>query len=105
MLGGEDMAKKIVGGTRWWQVRGLEGIPVEWIAVRKDIEAQKRRRKAGAPPLSRSATQRNVSEAPEPSTVEGQPPEPHEYSKDMEGTPCLLYVHVSQHFVFAIYWN
>lgn len=24
-LGGEEMAKRVVGGTKWWQVRGVRG--------------------------------------------------------------------------------
>ena len=24
-LGGEEMTKRIVGGTKWWQVRGVKG--------------------------------------------------------------------------------
>lgn len=24
-LGGEEMTKKLVGGTKWWQVRGVKG--------------------------------------------------------------------------------
>jgi hypothetical protein len=24
-LGGEELTKKLVGGTKWWQVRGLKG--------------------------------------------------------------------------------
>ena len=24
-LGGEALTKKVVGGTKWWQVRGLKG--------------------------------------------------------------------------------
>ena len=24
-LGGEEMTKRVVGGTKWWQVRGIKG--------------------------------------------------------------------------------
>ncbi|KAG8901770.1 hypothetical protein FRB99_005108 [Tulasnella sp. 403] len=81
------MAHKTVGGTRWWQVRGLEGIPGEWIAVRKDIDAQRERRKAS---LERAKSQKNPNED---HNRESNAPEPHEYSKEMEGTPCMLYIH------------
>ncbi|TFY53878.1 hypothetical protein EVG20_g9931, partial [Dentipellis fragilis] len=33
-FGPEDLVK-IVGGERWWQVRGLDGVEAEWIAERK----------------------------------------------------------------------
>ncbi len=29
---GPDELEKVVGGERWWQVRGLDGIDAEWIA-------------------------------------------------------------------------
>ena len=37
---GPDELKRVVGGERWWQVRGLEWIDAEWItekAFLKDI--------------------------------------------------------------------
>lgn len=30
-----DELKKIVGGERWWQVRGLDGVDAEWVADKK----------------------------------------------------------------------
>jgi hypothetical protein len=27
-LGGEDVARKVVGGVKWWQVRGVSGFVV-----------------------------------------------------------------------------
>ncbi|KAI0045124.1 alpha/beta-hydrolase [Auriscalpium vulgare] len=33
-FGPEDLAK-VVGGERWWQVRGLDGIDAEWVTERK----------------------------------------------------------------------
>ncbi|KAG8984643.1 hypothetical protein FRB90_005185, partial [Tulasnella sp. 427] len=92
-LGGKEMAKKTVGGTRWWQVRGLEGIPAEWIVVRKDIAAQRKRNKTEkqkAPHLHRAKSTGwfGLNEH------EDKQQEPHEYTAEMEGTPCMLYVHV-----------
>jgi hypothetical protein len=41
--------KRVVGGERWWQVRGLDGIESEWIAMNSDWEniskAEKRKEK------------------------------------------------------------
>ncbi|KAF5333486.1 hypothetical protein D9611_002644 [Ephemerocybe angulata] len=34
---GQNELKKVVGGERWWQVRGLDGIDAEWIAERDHI--------------------------------------------------------------------
>ena len=33
---GPDELKYVVGGERWWQVRGLSGIDAEWVAEQKD---------------------------------------------------------------------
>lgn len=35
----EDELRDIVGGERWWQVRGLSGIDAEWIAMKDDVDA------------------------------------------------------------------
>lgn len=34
---GPEELKHVVGGERWWQVRGLDGIDAEWIAERDHI--------------------------------------------------------------------
>ena len=34
---GPEELKYVVGGERWWQVRGLDGIDAEWIAERDHI--------------------------------------------------------------------
>jgi hypothetical protein len=35
-FGPEDL-KRVVGGERWWQVRGLDGIDAEWIAEKSHL--------------------------------------------------------------------
>ena len=35
---GPDDLKYIVGGHKWWQVRGLDGIDAEWITEREYLE-------------------------------------------------------------------
>ncbi|KAJ3518062.1 hypothetical protein NLJ89_g103 [Agrocybe chaxingu] len=37
---GPEELKHVVGGERWWQVRGLDGIDAEWMAQAEDIEPQ-----------------------------------------------------------------
>lgn len=32
---GPDELKRIVGGERWWQVRGLDGVEAEWVTERR----------------------------------------------------------------------
>ncbi|KAG9001387.1 hypothetical protein FRB94_004799 [Tulasnella sp. JGI-2019a] len=99
-LGGIEVARNVAGGVRWWQVRGLEGIPAEWIMVRKDIDARRRQRKADKADLKRSKstrtirTQQRVEEAATTNhSHDDNEPEPHIYSTEMDGTPCMLYIH------------
>lgn len=42
---GEQVMKKVVGGTKWWQVRGIRGLDAEWISAKKDWQDEKRRAK------------------------------------------------------------
>lgn len=44
-LGGEEKAKEIAGGTRWWQVRGLAGVDANWVANKKEWNRADRMRK------------------------------------------------------------
>jgi acetyl esterase/lipase len=78
VLGGRESTKRIVGGTRWWQVRGIDGVDAQWLAAKKDLrEARKRYEKAKSTPVP-------GSEAVE---------EPACYEKDMDAMPCILYLH------------
>lgn len=49
-FGPEDL-KHVVGGERWWQVRGLDGIDAEWITEREYLS-----------PLSSTDEERKLSE-------------------------------------------
>jgi hypothetical protein len=35
-LGGAEMAYKVAGGSKWWQVRAGPGVEAEWIVMKKD---------------------------------------------------------------------
>lgn len=37
--------RTIVGGERWWQVRGLEGVQAEWVAMKRDWDKLKKTEK------------------------------------------------------------
>ncbi|KAH9856007.1 alpha/beta-hydrolase [Lenzites betulinus] len=86
-MGGEEVTKRVVGGTKWWQVRGLKGIDAEWIVAKKDWQEAKRRQKArdastdgGTPSLDAAAAQ--------------QPQEmPETYQPEMDEMRCILYAH------------
>lgn len=34
---GPEELRQVVGGQRWWQVRGLDGIEAEWVTERKNL--------------------------------------------------------------------
>lgn len=38
---GPDELKKVIGGERWWQVRGLDGIDGEWITEKEYLSTAK----------------------------------------------------------------
>ncbi|KAH9996971.1 hypothetical protein BJV74DRAFT_827169 [Russula compacta] len=49
---GEEIMKRVVGGTKWWQVRGVRGLDAEWISAKKDWQEAKRRAKEQTRPIS-----------------------------------------------------
>ncbi|THH33032.1 hypothetical protein EUX98_g1144 [Antrodiella citrinella] len=87
-LGGEEVTKRLVGGTKWWQVRGVSGVDAEWIATKKDWQKAEKRHKAH---------ERATSQDDEPQTKEskpGVPPDaPDVYQPEMDEMRCILYVH------------
>ncbi|KAG5648902.1 hypothetical protein DXG03_000251 [Asterophora parasitica] len=44
---GPEELKHVVGGERWWQVRGLDGIDAEWITEKEYLSAAKDYRRTG----------------------------------------------------------
>ncbi|KAJ7647735.1 hypothetical protein FB45DRAFT_1052164 [Roridomyces roridus] len=80
-LGGEDAARSIIGGCKWWQVRGVNGVEAQWITAKKDWEEAKRRYK------SRSET-KPASDVPLEPDSESAP-----YEEHMDEMRCILYAH------------
>ncbi|KAJ7169077.1 hypothetical protein C8R43DRAFT_982176 [Mycena crocata] len=80
-LGGEDVAAKVVGGCKWWQVRGVSGVDAQWVTAKKDWQEAKRRHKmqhkSKAPP-----------EAPVDPAADSAP-----YEEHMDEMRCILYSH------------
>ena len=37
---GPEELKHVVGGERWWQVRGLDGVEGEWLAEREHLDEE-----------------------------------------------------------------
>lgn len=92
MLGGQEEATRLVGGIRWWQVRGLQGIDANWVAEKRDIEAIKRARKE--PNRSPSAESPMNGESVNGSKGKtDQKDEDSSYPSEMDEMPCMLYLH------------
>lgn len=111
-LGGEDVAKRVVGGTKWWQVRGVKGsvhmgylekhhllfisVDAQWIAVKKDYQQAKRRRKQQEQQQGRpnepSKSSASADVLPEDAEIEETEVEPV-YRAEMDDMRCILYAH------------
>ncbi|KAI0365597.1 alpha/beta-hydrolase [Pilatotrama ljubarskyi] len=83
-LGGEEVTKRVVGGTKWWQVRGVKGVDAEWIVAKKDWQEAKKRQRA-----------RGVSTDGAASLDSGNPNQemPATYQPEMDEMRCILYAH------------
>ncbi|KAJ3900655.1 alpha/beta-hydrolase [Lentinula edodes] len=81
-LGGQELAVKLVGGVKWWQVRSLDGVDAQWITAKKDWQEAKRRYK------DRGNTQRDEKHEPMLDQSESAT-----YNQDMDTMRCILYAH------------
>ena len=109
-LGGEGVAKRLIGGVKWWQVRGVNGsailspiwsiflntfysVDAQWITAKTDWEDSKRRHKTqreeGSTSFSPTGHEKGGAEN------EGV------YDKDMDATRCILYLHGGENFLFV----
>ncbi|KAG7449721.1 alpha/beta-hydrolase [Guyanagaster necrorhizus] len=79
-LGGEELARRVVGGVKWWQVRGISGVDCQWITAKKDWREAKRRYKM----------QQKTKSDVDPVQETG---EATTYDKDMDEMRCILYLH------------
>jgi len=87
VLGGEEMTKKVAGGTRWWQVRGIAGVEANWVANKKE--------------WNKAARQRSASDTPNRSQPSNPPVNGHDnganesdtYTPELDPMRCMLYFH------------
>lgn len=93
-LGGEELAKRLVGGTKWWQVRGVKGIDAEWITARKDYQRAKKWSKAKHKENSNTEIPTSESDTPTPSGLPASSSnESSIYKEEMDEMRCILYAH------------
>lgn len=108
-LGGESKAREVVGGVKWWQVRGIEGcaelfhfflfvltsfylarIDAQWITAKKDWREAKRRHKMRRSQMPNSMLDPQSSEQPSETSTGGSD---DTYEKYMDEMRCILYIH------------
>ncbi|KAG8703730.1 hypothetical protein FRC09_003979 [Ceratobasidium sp. 395] len=91
--------KRVVGGEKWWQVRGLDGIEAEWVAMKSDWEsiskAEKKKEKKKQRHREHSA-KRNAKQGKHPME---DPLANEEYTDDIDNlTRVMLYIHGGAYF-------
>ncbi|TFK50945.1 alpha/beta-hydrolase [Heliocybe sulcata] len=93
-LGGEDVAKRVVGGTKWWQVRGVKGVNCEWIVAKKDWQEAKKRHKAYQKAQQEKANGSPKENQIDPPSNESESSEDDDkYDPDMDAMRCILWFH------------
>ncbi|RXW24937.1 hypothetical protein EST38_g897 [Candolleomyces aberdarensis] len=85
VLGGEEFCRKLIGGIKWWQVRGVNGVDGQWIVARKDWKEAQRRHKRCDP--AQSPPRENGTATPQAVEEEAT------YNEDMDAMRCILFLH------------
>ncbi|KAI0753082.1 hypothetical protein C8Q80DRAFT_1097008 [Daedaleopsis nitida] len=90
-LGGEEVTKRVVGGTKWWQVRGVKGVDAEWIVAKKDWQEAKKKQKARGMSMEGASLDSG-------NTHQELPPG---YQPEMDEMRCILYAHGGSGYYFG----
>jgi hypothetical protein len=96
-FGGPDEARRVVGGTEWWRVRGLKGVEAEWIVGKRlwaeREKEEKRRESATHGAKGKAKTDGAAAETKHEAEEEGDLDEQmaQEGMDDMHRT--MLYIH------------
>ncbi|EIW66003.1 hypothetical protein TREMEDRAFT_20822, partial [Tremella mesenterica DSM 1558] len=93
-FGGEHMAYKIAGGSKWWQVRAGPGVQAEWIVMKKDWKELREQEK------KEQSAQYAARKAGLLMTDESGSSDGGEFRKEMDELRCMLYIHGG-----AYYWG
>ncbi|KAG5339479.1 hypothetical protein C0989_004066 [Termitomyces sp. Mn162] len=86
-FGGKETAKRVVGGVKWWQVRGINGVDAQWITAKKDWENAQRRTK-----MQKKAKEDSSGSLPSTDLPTGVA-DSEIYEKHMDEMRCILYSH------------
>lgn len=85
VLGGEGFCRQLVGGIKWWQVRGLPGVDGQWIVAKRDWREAKKRDK--------QHRQSQPTPKQSQSTTDSAEEDEGAYNKDMDEMRCILFLH------------
>ncbi|KAF8267935.1 Alpha/Beta hydrolase protein [Lactarius quietus] len=89
--GGEEVMKRTLGGTKWWQVRDTQGVEAEWVTAEKARESPRQyrsHRRKGATETERPSLRVFLSDEDDDSEGVHTDRRP-----EMDDAPCLLYIH------------
>ncbi|KAL5532041.1 hypothetical protein ACEPAF_5605 [Sanghuangporus sanghuang] len=78
-LGGQVKTRQIVGGTKWWQVRGIRGVDAQWIVARKDHQRVRKQQKQHQQQAEQLKQDHHEEDAV--------------YDPEMDELRCILYFH------------
>lgn len=89
-FGGEEMAFKIAGGSKWWQVRAGAGVEAEWIVMRKDFKEYERGEKERKRSMGPEGGSGSGSRTPKEGKGKGKESVGSEPEVDAEEDECEL---------------
>ncbi|KIY68103.1 alpha/beta-hydrolase [Cylindrobasidium torrendii FP15055 ss-10] len=85
VLGGEEHTRRVVGGVKWWTVRGVEGVDAQWIATKRDWNDAKKRYEEQSDTPDQSDPAANGS-----------------YNENLDEMRCILYFHGGGYFFGSV---
>lgn len=100
-FGGADEARRVVGGTEWWRVRGLKGVEAEWIVGKRmwaEREREQKRRASEGGKHANSKGKDKSGQADPPAAELGADEDEADLDEQMgnermDEMRCMLYIH------------
>lgn len=89
--------KRVVGGERWWQVRGLDGVEAEWVAMKSDweqISKAERKKEKKKQRHREHAAKRNARHGKHPAE---DPLANEEYTEDIDNLTRVMVSAIQMH--------
>ncbi|KAL7422038.1 hypothetical protein Q5752_003811 [Cryptotrichosporon argae] len=101
-LGGEDMAYKVAGGSKWWQVRAGPGVEAEWIVLKREWKSYVEEKERGKDRVVEGEGKRRDEQEDETGLMDknGGQDDKGEFLPEMDKLRCMFYIHGG-----AYYWG